>query len=88
MESMTHLLWQIFVLASSLVGLLVAYSLLVRLIRTVVSFIGELVDTAVAVFFLSVIVPLVWLWEKGRRPMWHTLTPQQSQELREWLHRP
>lgn len=84
---MTHLLWQIFVLTSSVVGLLVAYSLLVRLIRTVISFIGELVDTAVALFFLSVIVPLVWLWEKGRRPMWRTLTKQQSRELEAWLRR-
>jgi hypothetical protein len=85
MESMNHMLWQIFVLASSLVGLLVAYSLLVRLIKTVVSFLGELVDTAVALFFFIVIVPLVWLWEKGRRPMWRTLSKQQSSELREAL---
>jgi len=84
---MNHLLWQVFVLAATLVGLLVAYSLLVRLIRTVVSFIGELVDTAVAVVFFLVIVPLVWLWEKGRRPMWRTLTKQQSRELEAWLHR-
>lgn len=82
---MNHLLWQIFVLTSSLAALLVAYSLLVRLIRTVVSFIGELVDTAVAVFFFLGVVPLVWLWEKGRRPMWRTLTKQQSREIREAL---
>lgn len=84
---MNHVLWQIVVLTSSLIGLLVAYSLLVRLIRTVVSFIGELVDMAVAVFFFIVIVPLVWLWEKGRRPMWRTLSKQQSRELETWLRR-
>lgn len=79
------MLWQIFVLTSSLAGLLLAYSLLVRLIRTVVSFIGELVDTAVALFFFIVIVPLVWLWEKGRRPMWRTLTKEQTRDLEAWL---
>lgn len=84
---MIHMLWQLFVLASTLVGLLIAYSLLVRLIRTVASFVGELVDTAVALFFFLVIVPLVWLWEKGRRPMWRTLTKQQSSELEAWLRR-
>lgn len=75
------LLWQIFVLAATLVGLLVAYSLLVRLIRTVVSFMDELVDTVVALFFLSVIAPMLWLWEKGRRPMWRTLTPRELEAL-------
>jgi hypothetical protein len=84
---MIHMLWQLFVLASSLVGLLIAYSLLVRLIRTVVSFIGELVDTAVALFFFIVIAPMLWLWEKGRRPMWRTLSKQQSKELEAWLRR-
>lgn len=78
---MTHVVWQIFVLASCVVGLLVAYSLLVRLIRTVVSFIGELVDTAVALFFYLVIVPPLWLWEKGRHPMWRTLTPRELEAL-------
>jgi len=77
----THLLWQIFVVASSLVGLLVAYSLLMRLIRTVASFVDELVDTAVALFFFLVIVPLVWLWEKAKRPMWRTLTPRELEVL-------
>lgn len=77
------LLWQLFVLASTLVGLLIAYSLLVRLIRTAAAFVDELVDTAVAVFFFGVIVPLVWLWEKGRRPMsmWRTLTPKELESL-------
>lgn len=84
---MNPMLWQIFVLTSSLVGLLVAYSLLMRLIRTVVSFIGELVEMAVAVFFFLGVVPLVWLWEKGRRPMWRTLSKQQSKELEAWLRR-
>lgn len=78
---MNHLLWQFFILAATLVGLLLAYSLLVRLIRTVVTFLNELLDTAVALFFFLVIVPLVWVWEKGRRPMWRTLTPRELEAL-------
>jgi len=78
---MTHLLWQIFVLATTLIGLLLAYSLLVRLIKTALAFFNELIDTAVGIFFFGVIVPLVWLWEKGRRPMWRTLTPKELEVL-------
>lgn len=75
------------VLALALVGLLAAYSLLVRLLRTFLAFLDEAVDMAVALLFWLVIVPPLWLWQKGRRPMWRTLTKQQSQELQAWLHR-
>jgi len=78
---MIHMLWQLFVLACCLIGLLMAYSLLVRLIKTALAFFNELVDTAVAIFFFLLIVPLVWLWEKGRRPMWRTLTPRELEVL-------
>ena len=70
-----------------LVGMLAAYALLVRLLRTVLCFIDELIDLAVALFFFLVIAPPLWLWHKARRPMWRTLTKDQTNELEAWLRR-
>ena len=81
------MLWQIFVAAVYLVGLLAAYSLLVRLLRTVVSFVDDAVDVAVALFFFLVIMPPLWVWQRSRRPMWRTLTKEQSAELAAWVRR-
>jgi len=75
------------VLSACLIALIVGYALLMTLTQALLSFVDKAVDTAVALFFLSVIVPLMWLWEKGRRPMWRTLTQQQSDELAAWLRR-
>ncbi len=83
---MTHLR-DLLILFACLLALTVGYALLVRLIRTVATFLNELLEMAVAGVFFVVIAPMVWLWEKGRRPMWRTLTEQQSQELEAWLRR-
>lgn len=78
---MIHLLWQIFIPVSAVVGLFAAYALLLRLSRAFVSFVGDVVDVAVALFFFLVIVPPLWLWEKGRRRMWRTLTARELEVL-------
>lgn len=63
----------------------VGQALLRALLGELLLFVDAAVDTLAALFFFLVIVPLVWIWEKRRRPMWRTLTKQQSQELRAWL---
>lgn len=78
---------QIFVLTACSVGLLVMYSLAMRLLRTTTLFIGELIDVMMALLFFIVIAPVVWLWEKSKRPMWRTLTKAQTNELGAWLRR-
>lgn len=75
------------VLFACLIALLAGYALLMALIRAFLSFVDKAVDTTAALFFFLVIVPPLWLWEKGRRPMWRTLTKQQSNELEAWLRR-
>jgi len=84
---MTHIAWQLFVLVSTLVGLLLAYSLAVRIVRTIIAFFEEVLDTVVGLLFVLVIVPMVWVWEKAKRPMWRTLTKEQTQDLEAWLKR-
>lgn len=84
---MIHALSVPLTLLACLVAWIAAYSLLVRLIRTLLSFVDEAIEVAVALFFFVVIVPPVWIWQRSRRPMWRTLTQQQSQELRAWLQR-
>jgi len=54
--------------------------------RAITSLVNHLIDVLAALFFFMVIVPCVWIWERGRRPMWRTLTPQQTRELRAWLN--
>lgn len=84
---MMHALWQLFVLICCVIGLSAAYSLARRLLRTTVQFFNELLDMAVALFFWVLIVPPLWLWEKARRPMWRTLTREQTRDLEGWLRR-
>ena len=82
---MNPVLSELIFLAACLVGLLVGYALLVRLLRTVAQFINDLFNTAVALLFFLVIVPPLWVWYRCRRPPWRTLTQQQTQELRAWI---
>ncbi len=81
----------ILVLSACLIALMVVLSLLKTLLRALIGefllYVDELVNAAVALFFFLVIVPPLWLWEKGRRPMWRTLTKEQSRELEAWLRR-
>lgn len=76
-------------LVACVIALSTGYALLATLIRAFLSFLGKAVDTAVALLFFLVIVPPLWLWERGqrRRPMWRTLTKQQTSELEAWLRR-
>lgn len=67
------------------IAILLLYALAVRLLETVIAFVSECVDVAVALFFFVVIVPPLWIWERSRRPMWRTLSKQQTQELQAWL---
>lgn len=87
MTEPTDILLTLLKLAGCLVLLTAGYALLMTLIRAFLSFVDKAVDTAVALFFYVVIVPPLWLWEKGRRPMWRTLTKQQSREIEAWLRR-
>lgn len=75
------------VLAVCLVALSVGQALLRALLGEFLLLLDTAMDTLAALFFFIVIAPMVWLWEKGRRPMWRTLTQQQSQELQAWLRR-
>lgn len=70
-----------------LIGCVIAWSLALRLLRTTLIFIGELIDGAVAVIFMVLVVPVLWLWHKAKRPMWRTLTKEQTRELEAWLRR-
>jgi hypothetical protein len=69
----------LFVAAVCLVALVGLYALVCALMRSVAEF-------ATGLSFCVLIAPL-WLWEKGRRPMWRTLSKQQSKELEAWLRR-
>jgi len=73
------------VMIACLLALFAAYALLLRLLRTGVAFINDAVDVAVALLFYVFIVPPLWIWERSRRPMWRTLSPQQTEALRAWL---
>ncbi len=75
------------VLFACLIALVFGYALLMTLLRAVLLFADKAVDTAVALFFFLVIVPVVWVWEKSKRPMWRTLTKEQSRDLEAWLRR-
>jgi hypothetical protein len=84
---MTHPLRDLLVLSACVIAMLMGLELLKALLRAVLSFAGKAVDAAVMLVFFLLIVPIVWLWERGRRPMWRTLTKQQSDELQAWLRR-
>lgn len=75
------------VLLGSFIALSAAFALAMRLLRAVLAFFGEGVDVLVALLFFVLIVPPLWVWEKGRRPMWRTLSREESDELRAWLRR-
>lgn len=72
-------------IAVAFIVLALGYAILMRLLKTLAVFAGEVVEATVALFFFLVIVPLVWMWERGRRPMWRTLSLQQTRELQAWL---
>jgi hypothetical protein len=84
---MIHLAWQLFIMVSVLLGVVAAYSLALRLVKTTLDFFSDLIDVAVGVFFYVVLVPMVWLWQKCKRPMWRTLTKEQTRDLETWLRR-
>lgn len=84
---MTTGMQALLILAACWVLITVGQALLRALIQELSSFLGKAADTCVALFFFLVIVPPLWLWEKGRRPMWRTLSKQQSRELEAWLRR-
>jgi hypothetical protein len=65
--------------AVCLVALIGLYALVSALLRAVA-------QVATGLAFCVLVAPL-WLWEKGRRPMWRTLTRQQTRELEAWLRR-
>lgn len=74
-------------LAALCVFMSVGYSLLMNQLRALLSFVDKAVDVIAALFFFVVIVPPVWLWHKARRPMWRTLTKEQTRDLESWLRR-
>ena len=82
---MSQVLTDLLYVAACLVGLLAVNALLVRLLRVFVVFVSEALDLAAALFFFVVIVPPLWVWKAWRRPMWRTLTKQQSEALQAWL---
>jgi hypothetical protein len=72
-------------LAACWVLLEVGRVLLRALLGELLLFLDKAMDLLAVLFFFLVIVPPLWLWEKGRRPMWRTLTRQQTRELEAWL---
>jgi len=70
-----------------LLTLAVGKRLLRALLGECLLLIDRAVDTFVALFFFLLIVPAVWVWEKSKRPMWRTLTKEQTRELEAWLRR-
>lgn len=75
------------VIAACLIAMMVGLELLMTLLRAAVSFAGRAVDTLVALLFMMLAVPLLWIWHAGRRPMWRTLTREQTRDLEAWLRR-
>ena len=69
------------------ISIAVGQAMLRALIGECSSLVDKAVDTLAALFFFAVIAPLVWIWEKGRRPMWRTLTIEQTRDLQAWLRR-
>jgi hypothetical protein len=51
----------------------VGQALLRALLGELLLLLDTAVDTLAALFFFLVIAPVVWLWEKSKRPLWRTL---------------
>ncbi len=75
------------VIAACLIALMIGIELVMTLLRALAQFVGRVVDTAAALIFMLLIAPLLWVWHAGRRPMWRTLTKEQTRELESWLRR-
>lgn len=68
-------------------ALTLGYTLLVALLRALVVYVEQVIELVVALVFFLLVVPSVWLWVKARRPMWRTLSKEQTRELEVWLRR-
>jgi hypothetical protein len=74
------------VIPSALLAAAVCLVALVGLYTLACALLRALAEIATGLAFCVLVAPL-WVWHAVRRPMWRTLTKEQTRDLEAWLRR-